>query len=186
MFIKQYVFFQNQLQWGFLHRVCFMTKITSRKDDYLPGGIIQTTKPHIYWPWVNWAIDCFPQNEVLEQKMSLLKTMVKTVTMPFGKGTAKAKYILLSSVRQADREEHFAVKRIVHELVSIFLSYLCVLFDIFNDSRSKPSYQFLEAHRWGRWLSCFVLVEIFQQAFLIGANYRNWAAMRWEPKLWHD
>lgn len=124
-----------------------MAKITSRKDDYLPGGIIQTTKPHTYWPWVNCGIDCLPQNQILEQKMSLLKTMVKLVIIPFGKGTAKAKYILLSSVSQADRAELFAVKRIVRELVSIFLSYLCILFDIFNDSRSKPSYQFLEAHR---------------------------------------
>lgn len=52
----------------FLCRVCFMAKITSRKYDYLPGGIIQRTKPHTSWPWVNRAIKCLIQNQTLEQK----------------------------------------------------------------------------------------------------------------------
>lgn len=64
------VCFQSRLQWRFLFRVCFTSKIMSRKDDYLPGGIIQTTKPHTSWPWVNCAINCLIQNQILEQKKS--------------------------------------------------------------------------------------------------------------------
>lgn len=58
-----------------------MSKIMSRKDDYLPGGIIQTTKPHTSWPWVNRGINCLIQNQTLEQKKSQLKTAVKLVMM---------------------------------------------------------------------------------------------------------
>lgn len=62
-----------------------MFKITSRRDDYLPGGIIQTTKPHTSWPWVNRAINC------LIQKKSQFKNSQASDTIWISrKGTAKA------------------------------------------------------------------------------------------------
>lgn len=85
MFIKWYVFFQSRLQWGFLYRVCFMTKVTSRKDDYLPGGIIQTNKKKTTHFLARGQL-CYQlpyKKSNSGAKMSWPKTMVKPV-IPFG------------------------------------------------------------------------------------------------------